>query len=315
MEQSLMKTNGLPVEVLEAIQVEKDRQEIIQKVRDVFSDVSFPDVEPQLLAHYQRGTQLEDARLMPEKTVLVGSFENNPTQQFPYGIVSPQYKMVTHEEMLYSTLDGLKDNAADWGEPKIDIRLWNDGARMKFHIDFPKFKAVNVAINDPVSLRISGTNSYDLGLEFRVAAEALVLKCTNGMVGTEVLEKYNCRHKGNLDISMSKNVLNDSVLAFMEQAEIWKTWSNQPLSIEQFQPVFDGLPFGERHSKELLELPIVQKEMSLLALAQSGKATLWDVNLGVTQYLTHTVESEMVKMKKGAEVSLYLHEVGYKLAA
>ena len=307
----------MPEEMKHAMQIMQEKQEIIQKIRGVFPDTKFPNVEGQLLAHYQRGTELKDSTLLPEKSILVGTFDTpeKDGMQFPYGIVSPQYKLVTHEEMIYNVLDGLKDNASSWGKPEIKIRLWNFGARMRFNIDFPKFEAVNIAINDPVSLRISGTNSYDLALEFKVAAEALVLKCENGMVGTEVLEKYNCRHKGSLDIKMSKSVLSDSVSAFLEQAAIWKKWATLPMPAEKFQPVFDGLPFGERQSKEMLALPIIQYGAPLNERVIGGKASLWDVNLMVTQYLTHKCESEMVKMRKGAEVSSYLHEVAVEMAA
>ena len=78
------------------------RQENIQMVREMFPEVAFPDVEEQMIAHYARGTKLSDATLMESKSILIGNFPGSE-EVHEYGIISKQYKFVTHEEQISAT--------------------------------------------------------------------------------------------------------------------------------------------------------------------------------------------------------------------
>ena len=286
------------------------QEEVVSEIHEMFPDVEFPTVESQLLARYQRGTEITDSTIMSGRSLLVGNYGGS---EWEYGIVSDQYNTVLHEEAIHTALDSIKKMDA-LGEPEIKINIFGDGARMKFFMDFPEYEAVPVAVNDPVGLRISGTNSYDLSMEYKLLTEALVLKCLNGMVGGEVLESYNSRHKGNLNLETSGIAIANATNAFAKQTDIWKAWAHTAIKGSEFLPIFEKLPFGERHSKEILELPIIQKEASLQQLAKADEVTLWDMSLATTQFLTHAVPSEMVRMDKGMKVAKYLQKVSYNLA-
>lgn len=286
------------------------KQETIQEVREMFPTVAFPDVEEQMIAHYSRGTDLKNATLMTGKSILIGTFPDDE-QKIPheFGIISPQYNVVTHEEAIKTTLDTLKD-FPEFGEPDFNIKVLSSGARMRYTIDFPEVKSVPITVGDPVGIRLAGKNGYDLLWEYVVSTEAAALVCLNGLIGYEMLEKYSCRHKSTLNLDYSGTVIAGSMTAFSEQTEVWKRWASKQLGTTEFKEIIEGLPFGSRHTDQILELPIIQKDTTLKALGQKGKATLWDTNLAVTQFLTHEVESEIVTIEKGEKVAKYLHKFG-----
>ena len=294
-------------EMMEKFQTKK---ETIQEVREMFPSSIFPDVEEQMIAHYSRGTELSEATLMSNKSILIGTFPDD-TEKVPYeyGIISKQYNVVTHEEAIKSMIDILPD-FPEFGQPKYSIRIFDDGAKMKFNVDFPEIDTTDIAENDPVAMRLTGQNSYDLAWEYRFAIEAFMLICSNGLMGFQKLGGYNNRHKNSLNLDYSGNVVAGAMGAFSEQTKIWKTWADKQLGVTEFKEIVDGLPFGRRHTQEILELPIIQKDVTLKELGMSGKVSLWDVNLAASQFLTHEVESEMVKADKGEKLAKYLHVAG-----
>ena len=287
-------------------QAHAEKQETIQRVREMFPDIQFPDVEEHLILHYPRGAELEDAQVMRGRRLLVGNFGGDTYEE--YGIISKEYHVVTHEEAIASLIDVLPE-FPEYGEPEIKTKFIGNGAKMRVVIDFPEAPTITVAKNDPVRVRITGQNSYDLQWEYSVGVEGYVQVCSNGMMGWEALEKYNKKHNSTLMLDQSRFVLGNAMQAFSEQTEIWKLWSTQKLPVATFQHVIDGLPFGERHTEKLMELPIIQKKDTLKNLGTKGKATLWDVNLAATQFLTHEVESEKVKVDKGKEVAKFLSSI------
>ena len=288
------------------------QQEIVAEIHETFPEISFPEIEEQLLARYSRGEDITSSKIMNNKSLIVGNFHG---VEHEYGIISGQYKTVLHEEALHSAMQSVRAVEDILGKADIKVNVFADGARMKFTMDFPEYEKVPVAINDPVGLRISGTNSYDLGLEYRLMTEALVLKCLNGLIGGDVLEKYNSRHKGTLSLETSTNIVQQATIAFKKQTDIWNEWSKMALEATPFREIYEGLPFGEKHSKDILQLPIIQKEDCLANLVKAGQATLWDISLATSQFLTHEVESEMVRMDKGMRVAKHLQKASLKLAA
>ncbi len=283
------------------------KQETIQRVREMFPDVAFPDVEEQLIAHYSRGDDISNATIMSGRKLLIGKFPGFE-EEHEYGIISNRYQVVTHEETVANMVDTL-ENHPEFGQPVIHPRILNHGAKMRIVVDFPEAPTIDVTNNDPVTVRISGQNSYDLMWEYSVGVEGFCMVCSNGLMGWASLEKYNNRHNSGLAIDRSEQIISGALNAFSEQTEIWKLWANTKLGLTDFTEVISGLPFGVRHTEQIMELPQTQKKTTLRALGEKGKATLWDVNLSATQFLTHEVESEAVKIDKGREVSKYLHQI------
>lgn len=280
------------------------KQETIQRVREMFPKISFPDVEEQLIAHYSRGDELSNATLMSGRKVLIGKFPDLE-EEFEYGIISNRYKVITHEEAIASVVDTLEKHP-EFGEAVVEPKILHDGAKIRIIVDFPEAPKIEVTNNDPVSVRISGQNSYDLAWEYSVGVEGFCQVCTNGMMGWASLEKYNNRHNSGLVLDRSEIVISGALNAFSEQTEIWKLWANTKLGVTAFTEVISGLPFGSRHTEAILELPQTQKNTTLKSLGEKGKATVWDVNLSTTQFLTHEIESENVRVDKGREISKYL---------
>ena len=283
------------------------RQENIQMVREMFPEVTFPDVEEQMIAHYARGTKLADATLMESKSILIGNFPGSE-EVHEYGIISKQYKFITHEETIAAMLEIMPD-FPEFGEPVYDVKVFDMGAKLKFYVDFPDVEPIEVAANDKVGMRLSGQNSYDLYLQYGFTAEALALICTNGLIGYKALGGYNTRHKQNLNLEISSSFIAGALTSFSEQTDISKSWAAKQLGTVEFKEIVDGLPFGSRHTEQIMELPIIQKETTLKALGMKGTCTLWDVNLACTQHITHNIESEMVKIDKGEKIAKYLHNI------
>jgi hypothetical protein len=290
---------------MQQMQQEYDiKQETIVRVREMFPNVQFPDIEEHLLAHYQLGN-MENAHIMNNRRLIVGNYNND---MYEFGIISKEYKVITHEETIASLIDVLPE-FPEYGKPEINVNILNHGEKMRLIVDFPEAPKIEVAKKDPVVIRITGQNSYDLAWEFSIGVEGFCEICAIGLMGWKSLEKYNKRHNSGLFLNQSRKVLAQGMTAFSEQTEIWKLWADKMLPTPTFMKVIEGLPFGERHTEKILELPQTQKNETLKTLGEKNKASIWDVNLSVTQFLTHEIKSEAVRVDKGKKVAKYLENI------
>jgi len=121
------------------------------------------------------------------------------------GVVSREYKLVTHQEAIFNVLETFEKNKL----PKVDpvrVRMSATGARMYAEFKFNQKIEVGVhasedpKVGDLIAPGFKITNSYDRSVKYELSAYILRLICTNGATVNEQLYSERKRHSKNLDI-------------------------------------------------------------------------------------------------------------------
>lgn len=255
----------------------EEMEKIKQNIHAQFPDVDFPDpiLEP---LYYGR---LDKTTVEGRKLVLDKKTGNQ------FDIVSDQYKVVTHEEILHKLLEGIPE---EFGAPKISAKLWYNGARGEFTAVFPemgKFEVQGSAIDPKVVLK----NSYDRSSNLKFDWGAVEQICTNGLRAFVSKSRGSAKH---IEGSVSKLELQQKIQtalgSFSEQHGIWLKWAERKLTEIEVKTVIAELPFTEKEQERLFELPLMNhNNMPLMDL--KSDMTLWAVNSAATQYAQHHVES------------------------
>ena len=68
------------------------------------------------------------------------------------------------------------------------------------------------------------------------------------------------------------------------------------------------LPFGPKYSEKILALPQVGSGQTIEKWLTADNLNLWEFNSILTQFITHEIESEMVRVRSGEAVAKVLHK-------
>lgn len=318
--------------------MEKEQIRDIQtEIRERYPEIHFPDVYQSPLS-YGRG----DTRTMMDGwSTIVGDVDRpiydvegkisgyEKQEKVFHPAVSEQYMLTPHELTVWNVEQSLKDFDV-WGPKEIEISLFKDYARIICKAKFPEAKTP-IKVGDIVSPEIGVQSSIDLSHEYSPWAGMLRLACTNGMIALRAFISGSYKHRQNLDVEGITEILQSSVEGMQIQEETYKMWTNTEMPREQAEALLgvnidakeeddeeiaSPLPFGKRQREEILALPETTTGETVEQWMRKGSVNVWNFNNVLTQYLSHNVESEMVRLTKGEKVAKVMHkEFPYKKAA
>lgn len=272
-------------------------QEIIAEVRARYPDVKFPHVYTSPVYWGRDGREK-----IKNKWAVIGVVDE---EYIPYDVVGDEYLLLPHEIALYhfetklGELDG-------FGKPEITLELYNDGARFRARADFPEVK-FTIEKGRPVSPRADLWNSNDRSKLFRLEFGANGLVCLNGLVAYRVKQAVSQKHRQSLDVDKTMATLAEGMQGFAHQVGVWKDWARMNFEKAEAETLLEALPFGDRHKEKILALPQVGTGETLESWMNKGKINIWNMHGIVTQFLTHEIKSEMVRVEKSSKVAEKFH--------
>jgi len=192
------------------------------------------------------------------------------------GIVSPEYKIVTHKEAL--------DKSISVVEQVEDLKLKSViatrcGARMYAMFESVKeYMVCNLETGKPdnIKLRLTLTNSYDGALKYGFSIGAYRLVCKNGLRTGKDIFAVKQKHTSGLDIHALMNSARKAIRYFNEiTMPTWKSMSEKTVNVEStLERLKESLP--DRLFKEVSERVQAKKTR-----------TLWDLYNDFTEAVTH----------------------------
>jgi len=265
---------------------------------EILPEISFPEI---LIQDLMFGNPI-NPEIHPTKKALVGNFEG---KHHIYSEPSGRYQLLHHEEIIANTIEFVRsENLKDvYGNPVFEPKMWANGSRMKFTITFPE---ANLEIPTPkgrvtVAPRISLINSYDLSKKLQILFEALQLVCSNGMMAYRAIEGTQKRHMIGLNLNKQLSLIRPGIQNYPKQIEFWGKLALIEYTGNQFSDFIQKLPFGQRHIDSLVHLPIIGEGGTLIQQFRNNKVNLWSVHNAVTQFITHEIDSDEVKLAKSAK--------------
>jgi hypothetical protein len=275
----------------------EELQEMIASVRERFPNVNFPNPAREPVWWGRRGRDRIDGR-----SAIVDS-TSDPENPVFYNVVSDLYGLRQHEEVVHKVLE-VCDDVPEFGQPTISIRLPNiaQGGKMRMEA---VFKDVDYTIRngDTIHPKISVFNSIDLGWKLKGAFGAFQLVCSNGMIIGEKWAEFAKRHMESLMVSELVESVKKGMIQFSEQTQQWKKWAELQIDHDSYARVWEELPFGEKQKEAIEELPQIGTQLLLPDALDKKTLTLWDFNGVVTQFVTHEIESDLVRAEKEPKIA------------
>jgi hypothetical protein len=280
------------------IEKQHAREDIVAEIHEKFSDVTWPApiLEPIFFG------RLDKRPVLGRKLML----DKNTGNQFD--IVSDQYELVYHEEVLHNLLNAIPP---EFGTPNIHAKMFKDGARASFSAKFPELKEYEIKGSETeVEYRLK--NSYDRSTYLNYSSGLNELVCTNGLRSFVVKDKGRAKHIGQ---TISSFQLEDRLKASLEDIsnshKIWLQWAETKISQINAISIVEELPYSEKETETLLALPLLNHGgESITSLKE--KATLWTIMSAGTQ-MVHEIKSEERKMdleeKIPAIISIQYHKI------
>jgi len=210
----------------------------------------------------------------------------NPDTNDLFSIVSPKYKIVKHIDILSKVEDAIVKHI-EYGAPKRTIATFENGARMQAKYIFPDV-SVNIKGADNIHPSIEIRNGYDGMWGFGVMFGAFRLVCSNGLVIGQKELNFRKKHFNPAQQFLSQDMLSDSMEAFSEKTEIWKTWAENVMEQAQIAKAMEDMDLRE---KEVDGINNVIETSTGITLLANQVVTKWIFFNILSQYITHHVSS------------------------
>jgi len=193
------------------------REDIKTEIHEKYPDVVWPApiLEPIFYGRL-------DKNPIPGKNLILD--KNSGTQ---YDIVSDQYELIYHEEVLHNLLNALPP---EFGTPKINVQMFKNGARANVSASFPDMNEFEIKGSETeVEYRLK--NSYDRSTHLKYSAGLNELVCSNGLRAFKTKEKGNAKHIGQTISSFQlEKRLKASLIDISETHKLWLQWAETKIS-------------------------------------------------------------------------------------
>lgn len=230
---------------------------------------------------------------------------------------SDQYNFIPYEVATKEFLNFV-DSYDQWGKPKINIHIFNGGSRMKAEAVFNEHvETLKSTVEKGKDIAPVGGFYHGIGLDwvFRVWAGALRLICTNGMVGHHLNIELRKKHKSTLDIGEMIGALAPTFDKYSEQIAIWSQWGEIDISEPTVEDLLAASGFGTKHQEEILALPETSTGETLEEWLRGGKVNVLNLYNVLTQFTTHEIDSDMVRVRRGEDIAKAFETFNFKKAA
>jgi len=155
------------------------------------------------------------------------------------GVHSGKYNMVKHEDIVEGIMGGvtLADISRNYDH---NIRVYENGAKMKGSFVFNDLVHKDPEVNDIIRFKVDYMNSYDGMWSIMVNAYGERLFCLNGCTSPEAVTQEKNRHTSGFNIEASAFQIKEALEVFFNQRERWDAWRKTAVTTEVVQSVFKG---------------------------------------------------------------------------
>jgi len=295
-----------------------EEKDMVQEIRERYPEVAWPEVSAEKL----QLAGWHDMDAIPGRVANVIWTKHGKTgEDIPnvVGVRSDEYKFIRYEVLTKKFEEVIDRYEGAFGKPVFDFAFPKDGARFLCNVDFPEMvkpvRENGPKVGQDISPRCGFKSSLDMCWEYATFIGAIRLICTNGMVAYQIESQMNKKHRQTLDVDDINQHVIPTLDRFDEQVAIWGAWAETEFTALQTEKLVDALPFGNRHTDEILALPEKSTQETLNQWMAADKVNKMAFHNVATQFLSHEVESEMVRVEKAQKVARIFHNHEHYLKA
>ena len=156
------------------------------------------------------------------------------------GLVSKQYALVQHQEVIDLAAAPLNDIGVQPEQVWAELELTENGERMALHLYLPKRFDFDPGDGHPIGLRLTCFNSVEGSSKFVAVFGWLRFVCANGMIVGVARANVRETHDRHLQMADVAGVLHDGIRRAPETKRQFETWRRQRVEAAQLARWVDG---------------------------------------------------------------------------
>ena len=175
---------------------------------------------------FQIGSSTPYATVNPYYEVIVRLPTDEQPTEIPVGLVSRNYQLIQHHEILQRAASTLASLGVDPRKITVNLDLTVHGERMSLGLVFPKDSeyAYEVGRDDVMALYLEFINSVDGSLRLAFRVSWLRLVCTNGLMLREVLSDFSRMHIGVEILKDFESHLPGALASVVDHKKLFERW-------------------------------------------------------------------------------------------
>ncbi len=176
---------------------------------------------------------IQAGRNHPHLDMIVRQPVEGDANRVPVGVVSKDYTLIQHQEVLQSAREALKTLDLAPTQIKADLDITENGERMHLSLFLPEEYEFKPADGHPMTLRLECINSVDGSTRFRALMGWFRLVCTNGMVLGVTRTDMHQRHVGDFRPEDIREVLHAGLKDVEHEVRNFRTWQETEVMVGQ----------------------------------------------------------------------------------
>lgn len=186
-----------------------------------------PDFDRQDFVLENKPDQL--SHVNPRLDVIVRKPFRKDNTFIPIGIVSKEYVLVRHAEVVETARQVIEQFGIDPGCLKADLTITEYGERMALSLYLPPKYAFDPGDGNQLVMRLELFNSVEGSTRFRAMMGWFRLVCSNGLVIGVTQTEVRRRHIGDLSLDDLGSVLSSGVERAESEKENFRKWRKRPV--------------------------------------------------------------------------------------
>jgi len=186
---------------------------------------------------FQIGSSVPTATVNPYYEVIVRLPTDEDPTEVPVGLVSRNYQLIQHHEILQRAASVLASYGVDLAKVTVNLDLTVHGERMALGLVFPKDSEYTYAVgrDDVMALYLEFINSVDGSLRLAFRVSWLRLVCTNGLMLREVLSDFSRMHIGVEVLKEFEDHLPSALESVVDHKKLFGRWMGHKISETTFR--------------------------------------------------------------------------------
>jgi hypothetical protein len=197
-----------------------------------------PEFERRPLAVTQENGML--SRINERLDLIVRKPIGEDAHHVPVGVVSRDYLLVQHQDVLCTALTAFERNGLAPSDIRTEMELTEYGERMALSMYLPDDYAFTPKDDHPMSLRLECFNSVDGSSRFRLFMGWFRLVCSNGLIIGVTSTDLRRRHRGEICLEDMETILRKGIVDSTAEQEHLLQWQATPVNSKAIAPWIDN---------------------------------------------------------------------------
>jgi len=216
------------------------------------------------------------------------------------GVHGSRYKIVSHDDVVNSVLDGIKtaDLSNDY---EVSVDVLEDGRKLRGEILFNNL-TVEPAVGDYVKFRVSFFNSYDASWSFSQQANGLRLWCLNGCTTPDTVARSRYKHTASINVEGAAAKVINGLEHFQSRKDVWQSWMHTKLEQPQIEDFFKKTVCKAFTRQQSVTKTNEKQLENLLSIWNDERSSLgsnkWALYNCLTYWATHTQDLRKPEIAK-----------------